>query len=144
MKSKKSVKQKKSVEQSPVETVINPKQIRVVQEMFSKVLTRHLENADGSLHGCIHQVFQVWQQLLLDKGVDTSEHFDIEDGEILNSLENPIAHIVKVVAGYHKMFLEAVEDDLLVRNFLKVAILRKDKGRAKTQVNRLLGGKVWA
>lgn len=144
MKSKQPVKQKKSVEPSPEETVIIPKQIRVVQVMFSKVLTRQLENADGSLLGCIQHVFRVWQQLLIERGVDTSEHFDVEDGEILNSLKDPLTHIIRVVARYHKLFTEAVEDDLVVRHFLKVAVLRKDKARAKTQVNRLLEGKVWA
>ena len=139
MKSKQPVKQKKSVEPSPEETVIIAKQIRVVQVMFSKVLTRQLENADGSLLGCIQHVFRVWQQLLIERGVDTSE-----DGEILNSLKDPLTHIIRVVARYHKLFTEAVEDDLVVRHFLKVAILRKDKARAKTQVNRLLEGKVWA
>lgn len=144
MKSKHPVEHTSPADQSATETVIHPKQIRKVEGMFSKVLTRQLENADGSLFGCIEHVFEVWQQLLIDRGVDTSEHFDVEDGEILNSLENPITHIVRVVARYHKLFLEAVEDDLVVRHFLKVAILRKDKARAKTHVNRLLGGKVWA
>ena len=135
-------------EQDPVTNPVmqspdNLKDEMLIKQMFSKVLTRQLEHAEGSHVGCINHVFEVWYQLLKDRGIDMSEHFERKDELVLNSLQNPIDQVLGVVLQYYKLYQEALENDLVVNNFLKNVILKPHRTRAKRAINRLVGYTVW-
>jgi hypothetical protein len=115
----------------------------VIKKLFSRVMTLQLENAEGSHLGCIEHVFQVWLKLVKDHEIDCAEHFEPGDGKLLGSLKNSNAQVLGVVVPYYQMFQEAVENDLVVGDFLMNVILPPHRTRAKKAVNRLAGCSVW-